>query len=328
MKRYLPAISILTVLVFLFSLFLGSYQITPRELLSLLVHPANKSQEALILWQIRLPRALLAVVAGAGLAVASALFQNTFRNRLADPAIIGISPAAAFGTLIALSISSFSENQLVLSLFALATTWITIAFLFYLESRSVISNSLLILGIAINALFSALIAVFAQMTSNPQARSFVSWSMGSLATATWQDLYVLAAVVIFTITLVITKRKKFDLLYLSDSEIRSVHEHPSHIRIFAALAGGAIIAISTSALGVISFIGLLVPNIVKVMGIYLHRKLLILSAITGAFLLLVSDTLARTLVANLELPVSIFLVVIGVPFLVSLVLRKQATNVA
>lgn len=326
MKRYVPTISILIVFVFFLSLFVGSYTINPRELVSLLIHPGADSQEAIILWQIRLPRALLALIAGAGLAVASALFQNTFRNRLADPAIIGISPAAAFGTLIALSIGSFAENQVVISLFALAATWATIACLFYLERHSVMSNSLLILGIAINALFSALIAVLAQMSNNPQSRSFVSWSMGSLATVTWPDLYLMTVVVLLAIIFSVSNAKTMDLLYISDSEIRGVNESPSRIRISAALSGGAIIALSTSVLGVISFIGLLVPNIVKAMGFYLHRQYLLLSGAMGAVLLLISDTLARTLIANLELPVSIFLVVIGVPFLVSLVLRKQVSN--
>lgn len=328
MKRHLLLITLLTTFVLFLSLFLGSYSINPGKLVSLLLNPGQDTQESIILWEIRMPRALLALVAGAGLAIASALFQNTFRNRLADPAIIGISPAAAFGTLIALGISSIADNQIILSLFALAVTWGTIAILFYLERKSRISNSLLIVGIAMNALFSALIAVFAQMTSNVQARSFVNWSMGSLATVTWSDFYLVSGVIGFGIFSAFIITSKLDLLYLSDSEILGINENPSRIRLMAALSGGAIIALSTSVLGVIPFIGLLVPNIVKAMGVYLHRKFLLMCAALGALILLISDTLARTLIANLELPVSFFLVVIGVPFLLSFVVRKQAINAA
>lgn len=326
MKRVLLSLLVANISLLLISLFFGSYDLAPRELFSALFHLETTAQENVVLWQIRIPRALTAVFAGAGLAVASAIFQSAFRNRLADPGIVGIAPAAAFGALLALNSGFISDNYVLSLIFALSLTWITVLTLFTLERHSHVSNSLLLFGIAINSMYTALIAVFAQVSSNPQARSFLSLSMGSLATVTWQDFYPIAGGVLLALIFLIINAKRIDLLYLSDLEIRTLKVSPNRIKIGAGIAAGAIIALATTSLGVISFIGLLVPNIVKAFGIYLHRNLLLLSALIGALLLLLADTLARSFIANLELPVSIFLVAMGVPFLIGSLLRKKGVQ--
>jgi len=323
MRRVLLILISANISLFFISLFFGSYDLTPKELFNSMLNVDTTAQENIVLWQIRIPRALIAVFAGAGLAVASAIFQSTFRNRLADPGIVGIAPAAAFGALLALNFGFRSNNYALSILYALFLTWITVLALFTLERHSHVSNSLLIFGIAINSLYTALIVVFAQSSTNPQARSFLSLSMGSLATVTWQDFYPIAGGVLLAIAFLIINAKRIDLIYLSDLEIRTLKVSPNRIKIEAGIAAGAIIAFATTSLGVISFIGLLVPNIVKACGIYLHRYLLLLSALVGALLLLLADTLARSLISNLELPVSIFLVAMGVPFLIGLLLRKK-----
>ena len=310
-------------ILFGFSLAFGSYAISVGNVLQALMNPGGKNLDNIVIWQIRLPRTLIALLSGAGLAVASGVFQSIFRNRLADPAIIGISSAAACGAVVASSISIVSGSLAASALFALISTWLVAYILFHMERRSQISQSLIILGVAINALLMGFVATFAQISSSPQARSFTSWSMGSLATGNWSDLLLIFTGSTIGITLLAVYSRKLDLLYISDVEIIAMGENPLRIKLIASLAAGVMIAFATSTLGVISFLGLLVPNIVKSLGIYLHRSSIYLMALIGAVLLLLSDILARTLIANLELPVSLFLVLFGVPFLVHLILRKQ-----
>lgn len=322
-RRFTSIIYLAIPIIFFISLFLGSYQISPSNLLKILIYQGKNAEENLVIWQIRLPRLLLAIFAGAGLAVASSIFQSIFRNRLADPAIIGISSAAACGAVIASSFSVIAGSILPSTLLSLSITWATIFILFTLESRSKINQALIILGVSINALFTGLIAAFSQINSSPQVRSFTSWSMGTLATVTWSDFYIVLCGTTIGIAVLVVISRKLDLFFISDVEIRALGENPSKVKTIAALAAGAMVALASSTLGVISFIGLLVPNIVKAAGIYLHRESIYIIAGLGAILLLISDTLARTLISNLELPVSIFLVLIGVPFLITMLLSKR-----
>ncbi|KAH8269141.1 hypothetical protein KR044_009991 [Drosophila immigrans] len=300
---------------------------TPAALAKLR-HAAEQNDAAWHIWlNIRLPRVLLAVVIGCALAVSGAVMQGLFRNPLADPSLLGISSGGAL--FVALFIVMPLALPVTIALYghmlAAFLGSLLVSLLIYGISRSGHGNlsQLLLAGIAINALCMAAIGVLSYVSSDQQLRQFSLWMMGSLSQSQWPTLAVSASLILPTALLTLLQARRLNLLQLGDEEAHylgvNVQRAKLQLLLLSALLIGAAVAMS----GVIGFVGLVVPHLVRMRLGGDHRWLLPCSALGGACLLLVSDTLARTLVAPAEMPVGLMTSLIGGPYFLWLVMRQR-----
>lgn len=279
-----------------------------------------------IVWDLRLPRVLMAVVGGAGLALAGAVLQGTLRNPLASPFTLGISGGAAFGAALAIILGAglagagkylVITNAFVFSLLA--------AFLVYGLSaiRGITSEALILAGVAMNFLFMALTSLLQYFGNSEEVKAVVFWLMGSLHTASWSNL--LPMTVVFFICLPMLIRHAWDLnaLAAGDEAARSLGTNVERVRVGTMLTSVLLTASVICFTGVIGFVSLLAPHIARMIVGPEHRFLLPASAVVGALVLLAADSLARTAVAPIELPVGIVTSFLGIPLFIYLLLRKK-----
>ncbi len=291
-------------------------------------------QHQAVILSIRLPRTLLGLLVGAGLAVAGAAMQGLFRNPLADPSLIGVSAGGALaavsvivlgGTGLAMVTDALGSFALPLAAFAggLVTTLVVYR-LASSDGRTSVTT-LLLAGIAINALCGAGTGLLTYLADDQQLRTLTFWSMGSLSGATWPAVGSLAALMTPPLLALPLLARTLNALLLGEAEAGhlgiAVQRMQPIIVALAALAVGAAVAVS----GIIGFVGLVVPHLLRLAQGPDHRFLLPGSALLGGALLLLADLLARTLVTPAELPIGILTALLGGPFFLALLLRWRRT---
>lgn len=272
-----------------------------------------------IIWDIRYPRVVAALLVGMALGVAGALSQSATNNPLADPSIIGTSAGASLGASFAIVLGFASIGTISAS--AAATIGALIASLItFALSRSALQ--LVIIGIATSALFTAITGLMIAMADKPEARSISFWSFGSLALASSQTVNLLLPLVIATSIFGWYYSQKMDLLVLGDREVTHLGFNPQRMRFIAFILISVLIATAVSTVGSIAFLALAAPHITRYLIGPSNRPLVIGSAVIGAGLLLVADTAARTIAPPIELPIGLITSLIGAPILI-LLLRKS-----
>ena len=320
--------AILPVVLLILSLNIGAYRIPPKAVWSTIIDAvvpggtAEASPYADILFRIRLPRLLLALFAGAALAVSGASLQAIFRNPLVFEFSLGISYGAAFGA--ALSLVFLGRKvppQAAAFAFAIAAV---LAVLFIAGKAASQIVTILLSGVIVSALFQALLSLV-ELFANPYAlQSLIFWLMGSLGQATWDDLAVTLPVIGVGVTALVLLRWRLNVLSLGDDEARAMGVDVRREKILVIGLAALTTAAATAVTGVISWIGLIVPHLVRMAVGPDNRKVVPLSAAAGASLLLVADTIVRT-AASFEIPIGILTSVIGIPFFI--VLLKRAGKV-
>lgn len=316
--------------VFLFaivavSLSVGAAQI--NGLVSALFNPGANTSAAEILWQIRIPRIVTALIIGAALGVAGAIAQGATNNPLAEPAILGTSAGAALAVVIGVLanvvvIGSISA-MMIAGIGALLATLLTLRFA-TLE-RSVSPLNLVIIGLAFSATISAIVGILTTAISRSDARSISFWSFGSLALTNSSDLLPLLVFTVAGTGIALWIAPKLDLLSLGDATAKHLGIDPRKVRRIALIALAILIGAAVSTVGTISFLGLAAPHIARLIGGPKHRPLIMQSALLGATILLIADTLARTIAAPNELNVGLFTALIGAPILALLVRNRQSS---
>ncbi|WP_311790169.1 MULTISPECIES: iron ABC transporter permease [Pantoea] len=284
-----------------------------------------------MVWQIwlniRLPRVLLAVLIGMTLAVSGAVMQGLFRNPLADPGLLGISSGAGLAVAIAISLPLALPPLLALwlpSLAAFLGSLAVMAVIFSL-SRLALGNlaRLLLVGIAINALCSSVVGVLSWLSNDQQLRQLSLWGMGSMSQAQWPMLAVCAAFILPSLLLTLLRARHLNLLQLGEEDAHymgiDVRRTQRQLLVLSALLVGAAVSVS----GIIGFVGLVVPHMMRFCLGSDHRWMLPGSALAGAILLLLADTLARIIVAPAEMPVGLLTSLLGGPWFLWLILRQQ-----
>lgn len=279
-----------------------------------------------IWWNIRVPRVLLAVLVGSALALSGAIMQGLFRNPLADPGLLGISSGAAL--LVAISVVLPLALPVALALWwpmlaafvgSLAVTLVIFALSRY---RSTTLSRLLLVGIAINAVCGAAVGVLSWISNDQQLRQLSLWGMGSLGQAQWSTVLVSAAVILPAMLATQWQARRLNLLQLGDEEAHylgvDVKKTQRILLVLSALMVAAAVAVS----GVIGFVGLVVPHVMRMCLGSDHRGLLPGATLAGAVLMLIADTLARTLVAPAEMPVGLLTSLLGAPWFLWLILRR------
>lgn len=277
-----------------------------------------------ILLQIRLPRVLLATVIGAALAVAGVTFQTLLRNPLADPFILGVSGGAAAGAAVATALGGSRIPGLVeIVAFAGALGATAAVFLLARRRDHTDPTRLLLSGLVLNAFFSAIILIAFSLSRSADLTAALRWMMGSLFGATWLNVAVVAGLLAIALALLAYVANDLRLLAFGEEDAKARGVDVERMKLLgfgtASVITGAAVAVS----GIIGFVGLLVPHLIRMIWRRDFRHLLPLCAIGGAILLAGADVLSRTLVTAAELPVGAFTAILGVPFFLSLLRRSR-----
>ncbi|MGF7107849.1 FecCD family ABC transporter permease [Treponema pedis] len=279
-----------------------------------------------IVWNLRMPRVLLAFAAGGGLAICGAAMQSVTQNILADPYILGISSGASAAVSVALFLGvPLSILTYGLPVFAFAGACIALVFVYSLgmAGRTGSSARLVLAGIAVSVVLNAFTQLFMMLAPSDRIiRNLLSWMMGSLASARWNNILFPCVCAIAGSLVFLFFARAFNVISLGDETAISLGIHTGKLKKITTLTTAMITGVSVSACGIIGFVGFIIPHIVRLLIGCDHRKLFPLSFLTGGLFLIWMDILARTLLSPQELPVGIFTALCGGPFFIWL-LRKQ-----
>ena len=317
MKKWLPAL--LLVSAFLFSLYVGATQID--NFWSALINPGSNE----ILWQIRLPRVTAAVIVGAALGVAGLLAQGACNNAVAEPAILGTAAGASFGAVLAISTGLVEVGTIGAIACGTIGALLTTALTFKLAAiRGALSSfTLIIVGIAISAIFTSFVGIASAMASRADARSISFWSLGSFALITSENLIGIALTTVIGVAIAWKVAPALDRLSLGDATAFHLGVNVARIRLFALIALSILAGGAVSTVGSIAFIGLAAPHIARFIYGPSHRKLVTHSAIIGGLIVVVADTVSRTIAQPNELPIGLATALLGAPVLIALVAFKN-----
>ena len=317
MKKWLPAVLLMA--AFVGSLYLGATQID--NFWSALINPGSND----ILWQIRFPRVTAAVIVGAALAVAGLLAQGACNNAVAEPAILGTAAGASFGAVLAISAGLVQVGTIGAIVCGTVGALLTTSLTFKLAAiRGALSSfGLILVGIAVSAIFTALVGIASAMVSRADARSISFWSFGSLALITPDNLIGVAITTVIGILIAWMIAPALDRLSLGDATAFHLGVNVARIRLVALIALSILAGGAVSTVGSIAFIGLAAPHIARFIYGPIHRNLVIHTAVIGALLVVVADTLARTIAQPNELPIGLVTSLLGAPVLVALVTVKN-----
>ena len=282
--------------------------------------------ERTILWELRLPRILLAVITGVSLATAGVGFQGLFRNVLADPYVIGASSGAALGVSIAvvtgLQVTYFGLGATSLMAMAGSIGIVMLVFALGAISRQTSTITLLLAGVAISSMTNALVSLL-MFLNDQKAIVILSWLMGSLAGSDWQTVLVASLSSCLGVGILWSRSRQLDAFLLGDAASQSLGLDPLRFRCWVITGASVATASAVSSAGIIGFVGLIAPQIARLMVGPRHALLLPMSACAGAITMLVADAVARTIVAPTELPIGIVTALLGCPFFVALLLSRS-----
>jgi iron complex transport system permease protein len=325
----LAACALLLVVTMTLGVAIGSVSLSPGSVFQVIVnhlagHPKNTVADQIV-WQIRVPRVFLAAVVGAALTTAGTVVQALVRNALADPFLLGVSSGASvgatavllFGAFASLGIWAISLGSVLGALAAMAAV-----FLVSRRGRQLAPTQLILCGVVLSALFESTTS-FLIFRGNPQAtQSVLFWLLGSFGNANWQQLPIPAIALAFAMVYLLAQGRSLNALAMGAEPAASlgidVHQLRRNLFIVTSLMVGVAVAVS----GIIGFVGLVVPHIVRLVVGSDHRRVLPVGVLFGAAFMVVGDLLARTIVAPQEMPIGVITAFIGAPVLIFLIRRR------
>lgn len=313
MTRPIPLLLLLLVIAVPLSLLAGRVWLDPW----------STPNAALILGELRLPRALLAVTIGGGLGAAGAAMQGYLRNPLADPGLFGVAPGAALGAVLSLLLG-YSASAWLLSLFALAGAGGAMLLLALIAGRAGGIALFTLAGMMIASLAGALTSLAISLAPNAFATSeIVIWLMGALTDRGWPDVWLAAPLTLAGIVLLRRAGRGLDALTLGEAAARSLGVSPGRLQALLVVGIGLTVGSGVAVAGVIGFVGLMVPHLVRPLTDRRPSSLIVPSALAGALLVLVADGVCRILPLTTELRLGIALSLIGAPFFLHLLLKMR-----
>jgi len=323
--------AVLTVLAALVSIQVGTSGATFGDVVGTiwgrLTLTGGDEQLQTIIWELRVPRVTLAILGGAALAVAGTIFQGLLRNPLVSPYTLGIAPAAAFGASVSIIIlgGSTSSNGFTLVLGALIAALLNTAIVLALaSSKQLDATTLILLGIALTQLFNALTAGLQYFTDDEVLAAIVRWTWGSVNGAAWYQVAVLLLLMAFAYPYIQYRSGALNAIaFAGDDGARSLGVPVTRVRLHLIVVAAVLTAVTISFTGIIGFVGLVGPHIARLIIGGNHRFLLPFSALIGALLLVVADTVGRLLLSPAVIPVGIIDAIIGAPIFIYLVLTRR-----
>jgi len=320
-------LAVLLALIVVTALSTGAVALSVTEILT----GSASELEATIFNEIRSPRVALAGFVGAALALSGAVLQGLFRNPLADPGLIGVSSGGALGAIALIVLGSALNLPEWLTPYAmplaaisgaLAVTVFLYAFASYYGQFDIVT--VLLVGIAINALATVGIGAFQYLSDDAQLRTLVFWMMGSFGRANWLTVLPSVSLIIAGILILLYQAKNLDRLQLGEKEAFHLGVNVKNAKRIVILVSAAIVGAGVALSGIIAFVGLVVPHLARLLLGAQHGIVLPASALIGATLMILADLVARVIVAPAELPVSLVTSAIGAPFFLWLITRTRA----
>ncbi|MDE3140121.1 MAG: iron ABC transporter permease [Acidobacteriota bacterium] len=289
------------------------------------MHSSVSALDQAIVWQIRLPRVVLAVLVGSMLALGGASYQGVFRNPLADPYLLGVAAGAGLGATIAIVAPSGFSEFLPLAAFlggvvAVALTYLTGA----RASGHSSGPSIILAGVAVAAIFTA-IQTNIQQQHAADLQPVYSWILGSLSVATWSDVTLILPYVVVSAAVLLAHRRLLDVLRLGEEEALTLGVNPNRVRLVVVAAATLGTAAAVSVSGLIGFVGIIVPHLVRLTANASYRVVLPVSLVSGASFLVLADLCARMIDAPGEVPLGVVTAFIGGPFFI-FVLRSRRSH--
>jgi iron complex transport system permease protein len=340
MKRSIIYISLIVGLAFTIclSLSLGAMPIPIREVIETLANALGLSgaksdavNQGVILF-IRLPRVIMGILVGAALGISGAAIQGIFRNPLAEPSLIGISAGAslmavliiAFETLLFSGLSEILGYYL-LAFGAFSGAGITAMLVYHLSKTNgqPSVSTMLLTGIAINALAGALTGLVTYLADEQKLRSITFWMMGSLGGATWKNVTCLFPFVLIPLIGLPLLARGLNLFAIGESQVSLTGLDPDRIKIWVVILSTMAVGASVSVSGIIGFIGLLIPHMTRLLGGVDHRFVLPVSALMGALVLSIADMVSRMIVQPIELPIGVVTALMGAPVFLYILIRDK-----
>ena len=336
------ALTVLTVFMFFVCLFVGSSKMSVKDGFDALANNSTNANNR-IMWNIRFPRVLAAVVAGAGLAVAGLIMQTCLGNVMASPSTLGVSNAAVFGANLSIigfaggfltmgknmadAVNSFNPFavSMVAFVFSVASTLLVLGLC---RLRNFSPNTIVLAGIAIGAIWTAGTTILQFFATDVGLSAAVIWSFGDLGRATYTQDYFMLGIVGAAIITFLCLSWRFNAMLGGDNMAKSVGVNVTALRVSALLISSLITAVCVSFLGIIGFVGIICPHVVKRLLGHNHVVSIPMTALTGSLLLLVADTLSRSIAGGTALPVGAITSLLGAPFfLIMLFARRDSKNV-
>lgn len=272
-----------------------------------------------IVWELRLPRVMLAAVIGSSLAVAGVIFQGLLQNDLADPYILGISSGSAVGAVIGIVLGFTAK---AISLFAFLGATLALLLVFYLTRNHFSVNRLILSGVVIQSFFGAIVSFFLSM-SYSKVQTMIYWLMGSFSLADWNHFLTTFSVFTAGFVMVMLFSKQLNILTLDYQTAMNLGISVTLVRLLLLIVASLLTATSVSVSGTIGFVGLVIPHITRFFVGSDHRFLLPSSAVVGAVFTIWADWFSRVIIAPLELPIGVVTAMIGAPFFAGILIRKR-----
>ncbi len=322
--RYATVISSsILVMLAVISLLIGRYNIKPMEIINTIFSGKTDSLEFNLLWNIRFPRIILVLISGAALALSGMVFQSIFQNPIVSPDVLGVSSGASLGAAIAIVFFSFSPITIQIMSFVFGIGAVVFSLILSKKMRSNRVLALVIAGIVTGAVSSSFLMIIKYLADPyKELPSIDFWLMGGFHNSSWNNvLYVSILTAISTIILFLL-RWKLKVLTMGDEQAKLLGVNIKIVRVIAIFAATLLVSAVVSIAGIISWIGLLAPHIVKFYAKDDISKVMGLTMIIGAIIMVLADTVARS-VTSTEIPISILTSLVGAPFLVYIINRKE-----
>jgi iron complex transport system permease protein len=287
-------------------------------------HSSASAIDQAIVWDIRLPRVVLGGIVGAMLAAGGASYQGVFRNPLADPYLLGVAAGAGLGATIVIVSSAGATSWLPLAAFAGGAVAVTLTYVVGAKFGGRSSGTSVVLaGVAVAAVFTA-IQTFLQQQHAQDLQAVYSWILGSLSVATWSDVWLILPYVVVSAVVLLMHRRLLDVLRLSEEEAASLGVNPRRVRFVVVAAATLGTAAVVSVSGLIGFVGIIVPHLVRLTTNASYRVVLPVSIVGGAAFLILADLVARTIESPAEVPLGVITAFVGGPFFIFVLRSRRA----
>ncbi|MGP8008742.1 MAG: FecCD family ABC transporter permease [Acidimicrobiales bacterium] len=293
-------------------------------------HSTLTPLQSIIIWQLRAPRLVLGLLAGAMLAVAGGTYQGVFRNPLADPYLLGVAAGAGLGATIAIiGVGGGVSTPSWTPALAFVGAMIAVAFTWIIGGRGLRSSTatLILAGVAVAALLTSVQTFLLQKSSPDSIARVYIWLLGSLASANWSSVTLVLPYVTVCVAICVVAGRALDVMSVGEDESRSLGVPVRRVRFIVIAASSLGTAAIVSAIGLIGFVGIIVPHIVRLLVGTSYRRILPISVIFGAAFLVFADTIARTVMAPSELPLGVVTAAVGAPvFVIILTIRRRMVS--
>ncbi|MBP2145419.1 iron complex transport system permease protein [Methanofollis sp. W23] len=324
---YFGGVIVSLLVLILIALCAGAFPVTPGNILSVLCsalfgEASENVFHSVVILDVRIPRILLAVSIGAGLSVAGCVYQAVFRNPLVEPYLLGASSGAAFGAGLAIVLGfQIFSLQVTALLFSLSAVFLVYS-LATKDGKTQLLH-LILIGIVINALFTAGLSFLKTIAHSEQLRDLTFWLMGGIYVADWKDVLIIVPAILIAFLILWSMAWRMNVITLGDDEAQTLGLDVQKTRIITIFFSTLIASLAVATVGIIAWVGLIIPHIARMLVGPEHRALVPFSALFGGAFLLLCDTLARTLTGG-EVPISILTSVIAAPYIIYLVRRNKA----